>query len=149
MVTLILTAHLSHLCIIMKTKNIVKASLFTLILAFMVSGMLAIGEVMKRNEVTTVLNADPTPEEWHFNGADDPEDNNPEDPSQYSKASEESCDDEVETVCKITAPADTANPSQPNLDYIVPGPNASVKNRIAQALSAKAPNETVQAFRSE
>lgn len=136
----------------MKTKNIVKASLFTLILAFVVATVAATGGVMKNREIIEAPKADPTLQKWQFNGANNPEHNNPKDPAQYSESASESCDNEVETVCTIMAPADSLDNSKPNLEYTVPGisgPNAKVKDRIDQALTSGTPNETVTAFRAE
>ena len=125
----------------------VKASLFTLILAFMAIGTFAIAkEVMKKNEApitpVTVL----AEEDWYFNGADNPENDNPTNALQYSRHSNEPCDDQVDAVCKISAPADSLG--NPNMGYTVPGTGQTVAQLITQALTSGTPNEVVKAFRT-
>lgn len=88
-------------------------------------------------------------EDWHFNGAPNPNDNNPLDPSQYSKLSTEVCDEEPETVCTLNAPENPSIPGQPLMSSDVPDTDQNVSERITEALNSGSPNETVTAFRSE
>lgn len=136
----------------MNKKNIVKLSLFTLILAFIAIGTIAVAKVMNKEKPVEVTDKAVVMEIWEFTGADDPEENNPLDPLQYSKSENPSCDNETETVCSLSAPANPTVLSQPDLEHTVPGipgPNNKVSDRIQQALNSGTPNETVLAFRSE
>lgn len=158
MVTLILTAHLSHLCIIMKTKNIVKASLFTLILAFVVATVAATGGVMKNREVIEAPKADPVDVNALSDKADDlptwfytggPEDD-PTNPDNYSPNEDPNkpCGLPEQTVCKIKASADSLG--RPSMNEPVGG--STVKQQIIDAigsLSTPTPstNATVESFR--
>lgn len=128
-------------------KNlIVKASLFTLILAFIVTGTVAIAAVMKRNgeqakEVEKVLLI----KTWYFNGSHSP--TNVVDANLYdeSQLTEKDCGI-PQTVCTINAPEDLLNPGHPKMDALV---NASqtVADQIKEALENHDPNDTVTEFR--
>lgn len=52
----------------MNEKNIVKASLFTLILAFMVSGMFAIAAVMNKEKPVEIKKKTPLTTTWYYQG---------------------------------------------------------------------------------
>lgn len=81
----------------MKRNFIVKASLFTLILAFMVAGTIAIAAVMnKKDEVKTVKATT-----YHFIGNNLSEATNP---AKWSSnpADAQNCDSEPELPCSVT-----------------------------------------------
>ncbi len=89
-------------------------------------------------------------QDWHFNGAPNPINNNPQDSSQYSLFATESCDTNPETVCMLTAPADPSNSSIPDLNHVVPGTGGkTVKILISEALTSGSRNLAVKEFRSE
>lgn len=157
MMTLILTAHLSHLCIIMKTKNIVKASLFTLILAFVVATVAATGGVMKNREIMEAPKADPVDVNalsdkaddlptWYFTGE---EDNDPTNPNNYSHEplEDKPCGAVKEVICQIEAPANSSG--QPSMQDTVPGTTQTVGQQISNAAQSLNPNQTVKSFREE
>lgn len=131
----------------MNEKNIVKASLFTLILAFMVSGMFAIAAVMNKEKTVEVTEKTVVMETWYFNGATNPANNNPLDATQYSQTPSHECDREVETICTILAPAKDNNTDEPNLKHPVDG-TETVEDQIEEALQSGNINDTVTAFRS-
>ncbi|MDR2284859.1 MAG: hypothetical protein LBE37_16715 [Sphingobacterium sp.] len=104
-------------------------------------------QVSEENTTAKVELAD---QDWHFNGALNPVNNNPQDSSQYSKFATESCDDIRETVCMLTAPADPSNSSIPDLNHVVPGTGGkTVKILISEALASGIQNQAVKEFRSE
>lgn len=104
-------------------------------------------EAKESNVSSKVVLAD---QDWHFNGALNPLNNNPQDSSQYSLFATESCDDIAQTVCMLTAPADPSNSSIPDLNYVVPGTGGkTVKILISEALTSENTNQAVRAFRSE
>ncbi|MFD2554753.1 hypothetical protein [Sphingobacterium tabacisoli] len=104
-------------------------------------------QVSEEKSTEKVVLAD---QDWHFNGALNPLNNNPQDSSQYSKFATESCDDITQTVCMLTAPADPSNSSIPDLNYVVPGTGGkTVKILISEALTSENTNQAVKAFRSE
>lgn len=90
-------------------------------------------------------------EEWHYNGAST---DSPTDASKYTRYSSETCGIEQETVCRLNAPASTANPNQPDMSATVtiPGqPSQTVAQRINHAIggTTKQTNETVLDLRPE
>ena len=105
----------------------------------------ATGVAIKETAPTKMLN-----QTWHYNGG--PTDS-PTDASKYSLSSGEPCGILQETVCKLNAPASTANPNQPDMNAEVevdgePEPR-TITQRINDAFSGSTPqaNETVQSFK--
>lgn len=104
-------------------------------------------QLSEEKSTEKVVRAD---QDWHFNGAPNPANNNPQDSSQYSLFATESCDTNPETVCMLTAPADPSNSSIPDLNYVVPGTGGkTVKILISEALASGSRNQAVKEFRSE
>ena len=104
-------------------------------------------QVSKENTTEKVVLVD---QDWHFNGAPNPANNNPRDSSQYSLFGTQDCDAITQTVCMLKAPADPSNSSIPDLNHVVPGTGGkTVKVLISEALTSGLPNDAVQAFRSE
>jgi hypothetical protein len=101
----------------------------------------------KKEEIKVETKAET--EEWHFDGALDPADNNVDSPSQYSKGESTSCNNTPETVCNLNAPASSTNPNQPDLGAMAGTTGKTVSQRINDAISSGIPNETVTSFRSE
>lgn len=130
----------------MKKINIVKLSLFTLILAFIAIGTIAVAKVMNKEKTVEVEQVMAT-ETWYFNGATNPANNDPLDASQYSQTPSHECDSEVETICTILAPAKDNNTGEPNLKHPVDG-TETVEDQIEEALQSGSINDTVTAFRS-
>lgn len=128
----------------MNTKFIVKASLFTLILAFMAIGMIAIAEVMKREQPTEVERM-VVLETWYFTGGD------PNSPDSYSndEADQVSCVTPYQTICTIQAPADG---DQPDFTEVIDG--KTVGQHIEDAVESLQtstplpPNAVVTAYRA-
>lgn len=89
-------------------------------------------------------------QEWYYNGALNPVNNNPQDSSQYSLFASESCNQIPETICKLSAPANPSNSSIPDLNHVVPGTGGkTVKTLITEALTSENTNQAVIEFRSE
>lgn len=134
----------------MKTKNIVKASLFTLILAFMAIGTVAIAkEVMKKensnqNETTKEVVEIILLDTWYFHGSDSP--TNVKNPALYQDSPSSKNCGPLQTICSINAPEDTENPGYPDMNYEVE-PGVTVSSLIEQARASKTPNEVVNDFR--
>lgn len=135
----------------MRTIKSVKASLFTLIFAFLAIGLIANTSVMNKRETDIkspkkVL----TYETWYFNGSSL---DSPKDASKYSKTPLYNCEGEQETICSINAPAQGNNPNLPDLEAPaeVNDPNPpTVEDQIEETMSSptnKQPNETVLSFR--
>ena len=101
----------------------------------------------KKEEIKVETKAET--EEWHFDGAVDPANNNVDSPSQYSKGESTSCNNTPETVCNLNAPASSSNSNQPDLSAMVGSTGKTVSQRINDAISSGTPNETVTSFRSE
>lgn len=87
----------------------VKMSLFTLILTFMLIGMIAVKGVTKKVQVPAV-----EPEldlkTWYYVSGD------PLDPENYQMTPFKDCDDFEEVICYLEAPADPSNAKQPYFD---------------------------------
>src|SRR5690606_23897721 len=116
----------------MKKTKLVKASLFTLILAFMAIGTVAIAkEVMKKGIPVKEKRA--VTQIWNYNGG--PSDS-PTDPSKYSLSTGEPCGTLQETVCKLNAPASATNPNQPDMHAEVEVDGEIEPQTIAQRISA-------------
>lgn len=123
----------------MRTKLIVKASLFTLILAFMVIGTIAIAEVMKNENVAVEKRTINQP--WFYNSG------SPTQSGSYSDAPIAECGDLNEVICEIHAPDNGLG--QPDMQAEV-APGVTVQEQIEQALSGTpTTNATVQSFRAE
>lgn len=137
----------------MKKINIVKASLFTLILAFMVSGMFAIAAVMNKEKPVEVTEKAVVMETWEFTGTD------PLDATHYTLVGSTSpdCSLPEQEICTIQAPEDEDNSGYPDLNAEIELPNNEVKTveeLIDEALeslkpgASPKPNKVVQAFRA-
>ncbi|WP_164123015.1 hypothetical protein [Sphingobacterium sp. xlx-130] len=104
-------------------------------------------QLSEENTTAKVVLAD---QDWYFNGAPNPANNNPQDASQYSLFATQDCDTNPETICMLTAPADPSNSSIPDLNHVVPGTGGkTVKILISEALTSENTNQAVKAFRSE
>lgn len=120
----------------MTIHQIVKASLFTLILAFMVIGTIAIAEVMKKEQPVGEERAVAT-QTWYFVGDD------PYDPNDYSDEPEAiSCTGIAERICQIEAPDDGGFPE------LGPSQVADIEAAIASLNDEPMGNTTVKSFRS-
>lgn len=133
----------------MKTKQIVKVSLFTLILAFIVGGMFAIAAVMKKEKPVEVRQM-VLLKTWHFTGGIG---SSPTNASLYVESSSPSCSPGKNTICLIEAPDDGTG--QPDMtapvDIDNPDPNEptpTVASQINDAISSEETNETVKSLRN-
>lgn len=114
----------------MRNNLIVKASLFTLILAFIAIGTFAIAkEVIKKEKPVKATTVVPT-EPWYFNAT---EDSNPKNPKNYGRqpVNPNQCQAPFETVCEINAPADG---DQPDMTATIG--TKTVEEHIQDALDA-------------
>lgn len=112
----------------MRSHLNVKASLFTLILAFIAIGTVAIGAVMNSNKaVKEVEETSVTTTTWYFKGGD------PESPSSYSTSPEDAppCTGVPQTICTLEAPA---NGDEPNFSEIIQG--KTVEQHVHDALAS-------------
>ena len=127
----------------MHKKSMVKLSLFTLIVAFMAFGTIAIAK-------TVIMNENPAPKTvmtdiWYFQGG------NPELADSYSKipVTGKPCGLAEETICQILAPEDgsTAHP-----DLNANAGSKTVLQHIKDAVSSipgtPTPNDAVTSFRA-
>lgn len=125
----------------------VKASLFTLILALVAFGTIAVAAVMnKKPKVEIAPSIKLENETWYFQGSDSP--SNIVDPNLYSSTPHptKSCGI-PQTICSINAPEDPLNPGHPKMDEVVSG-SETVADRIEAAIAnSYTENETVTAFR--
>lgn len=100
----------------MRTNQIVKASLFTLILALMAIGTMAIAEVMKKEKPVKEERAVATVT-WYFNPSEPTQ--NPNLPSNYTlnPPAGVSCGGDSDILCSIRDIANPADPSRPNMSH--------------------------------
>lgn len=135
----------------MKNLKIVKASLFTLMLAFMAIGTVAIAkEVMKKDVEPTVVEVVNT-ETWYFTGGPNDSPLNPDlyttDPNQAPP-----CGLPLQTICQIEAPDDGDGKPDMGASVEEEDEEVTVAVQIEEALqslsSTATPNNTVKEFRS-
>lgn len=136
----------------MRSHLNVKASLFTLILAFIAIGTVAIGAVMNSNKaVKEVEETSVTTTTWYFTGG---EHDDPLDPDNYSLTPPATaCDHVKEQICEINAPNVGGKPDM--TASVSNKPSETVYEQVKDAQlslteEGREPtlNETVTAFRS-
>lgn len=110
----------------------VKVSLFTLIMTFMLIGMIAVKGVTKKVQVPVV---EPDFKTWYYVSG------NATLASSYQLESNKDCNTGYEVICQIVAPVDP-------MDDDIPFLSEEAKEDINKALAdAKEPNNTVLSFR--
>ena len=137
----------------MRKISTVKASLFTLIFAFLAIGMIAKASVTKKEKAVKEATKTVVLETWYFTGG---ENDDPTDPSNYTDDPNlaPTCDNEAEVICTISAPR---NGTLPDMSHVIPGkPGETVASQILDAQDELAnpssepkPNDTVKKFRSK
>ena len=147
----------------LKNSIVKKASLFTLILAFMVATVAAIAGVMndkdpvkeksKKTEEAAKSKKAAVLETWYYIGG---ENDDPLDPDNYTDDPSEAppCDAFVEQICQIRAPR---NGNSPHMEAPIDGsPGQTVSSQISDVQleldspnGNPQPNETVTDFRSK
>lgn len=137
----------------MKTKQIVKASLFTLILAFFAIGTIAYAKAVMKKENVKDVETTLVFQTWRFTGAVD---NDPTNPLNYTleQPSDPSCSLPYEKICSISAPDDGTG--HPKMDEEVYDPATSSDQTIEDLIErannslATSPqlNVAVTAFRA-
>lgn len=137
----------------MRTVSTVKASLFTLIFAFLAIGMIANASVTKKEKAVKETAKTVVLETWYFTGG---EGDDPTDPSNYTDNPDlaPTCDQELESICTISAPR---NGTLPDMDHAISGkPGETVASQIQDAQdelnepnTVPQTNDTVKEFRSK
>lgn len=137
----------------MRTVSTVKASLFTLIFAFLAIGMIANASVTKKEKTVKETAKTVVLETWYFTGG---ESDDPTDPSNYTDDPNQApfCNEVLEVICQISAPR---NGNEPKMDHPIPGkPGETVASQIQDAQdelndsnTVPKTNETVKEFRSK
>lgn len=134
----------------MKKNQIVKVSLFTLILALVAIGTIAVAAVMKKDSTVAARTSVETEktvvmETWYFTGG------NPESPADYSNdpADATLCSGLPQTICTLEAPADG---NTPDFDEVIAGKSVGqhVEDAV-ESLKTSTPlpiNAVVTAYRS-
>jgi len=83
---------------------------------------------------------------WYYHGTSS---DLPTDASKYNLTPAEDCGGQAQTICKITAPANPSNTSQPDMSAVVDPsqPTITVADQITDALNSQLTNDTVEDFR--
>ncbi|MCY4779645.1 hypothetical protein ORI89_08275 [Sphingobacterium sp. UT-1RO-CII-1] len=137
----------------MRTIKSVKASLFTLIFAFLAIGLIANTSVMNKEKAVKETAKTVVLETWYFTGG---ESDDPTDPSNYTDDPNQAplCNEDVEVICQISAPR---NGTLPDMTHPISGkPGETVATQILEAQdelndpnAIPQTNDTVKEFRSK
>lgn len=121
----------------------VKVSLFTLIMTFMLIGMIAVKGVTKKIQVPVV---EPEIEIWYFIGDLK---SDPLDPANYLLATSDNitCGGIPQVICEIQVPETQNGILDFNAESLVFG--KTIAHQIAEANGSLTPNLTVKSFRDE
>lgn len=109
--------------------------------------ILGVNAFEKRVEAIDIK-TEPELKEWHFDGAENPLNNDIADAAQYSEGTSSTCPGVAQTACNLKAPETSPNSGVIDLNYMVPGTGQNVEQRIQSAITSGIANETVLSFRA-
>lgn len=129
----------------------VKASLFTLILALVAFGTIAVAAVMKKKEKVEVVKSERLLQNWYFIGD---QNDDPTDPNNYSDQPLDGkpCSETYQVICQIQAPDNGSG--KPDMAAPAVSGGGTVQSQISTihaSLPSTTPvptNSTVLAFRA-